>query len=92
MNRLIFMSDTKKDTSETEKALYVYSRALATGDFETMARIHQQAETDPALERALDELLDADAAEAGIPEPTPQEVLETVAVCRGATRKGPARN
>jgi hypothetical protein len=49
-----------------ERALYVYGRALAAGDFETMARIHEQAEVDPVLERQLDELLDADAA--GLPE------------------------
>lgn len=83
---------TAKKSNEMERSLYMYSQALAAGDFETMARIHKQAEADPALEAALDELLDADAAEMGLAEPTPQEVLEDVARGQGATRKGPARN
>lgn len=41
---------------EREKALYVYRQARERGDFEAMARIHKQAETDPALEKALDEM------------------------------------
>lgn len=84
------MTTTKK--SETEKALAAYSQALEQADFETMGRIHHQAETDPELEQALSELLAADAEAHEIPAPTTGEVLETQAMVRGLTRRGPPRN
>lgn len=78
------MSETKRTRAETVAA---YARALDQADFETMADIHHQAETDPELERQLNELLAAEGE-----EPTPQEVLETIAMMRGTWRRGPARN
>lgn len=41
---------------EREKAIYQYGQAFERGDLETLAEIRRQAETDPALERALDDL------------------------------------
>jgi len=49
---------------EREKVAYQFAQALEQGDFDTMARIHAMAETDPALEAAITALQeDAAAAE-----------------------------
>ena len=48
---------------ERERTLYVYSRALDEGDAETLDRIMTQAETDPELARAIQELDEAEMEE-----------------------------
>lgn len=74
-------------THEREKAIYLYINALERGDFEQVGEILKQAETDPELEKMIDEAHEVFAEEEELSEPTEEEqafVRKTLAELRNS--------
>lgn len=56
-----------------EKALYLYISGLENGNFDQMSAILEQAQTDPVLEKMIEETHEVFAEEMNLPEPTSEE-------------------
>lgn len=68
-----------QQTYDREKALYLYISGLERGDAEQMQAIFEQAQTDPVLEKMINETHKEYAEEFGeLPEPTDDDIRNAI--------------